>query len=540
MRHLSLIAKDFFQNSPIYRIYLNFLVEHYFEFMTFHWIAIIVLFLMNLKNIKKILSKIDRKTWICLFLIFVFALSIKVINYKSIVYDSGNLEYINFAKNLKEKWSFCRLGNVNNCLEEKIPWYPGGWPYILSMMFLLFGASIKTSILTTVLIGSLLTISIFLLAYVLFENKKLSLISSFLIAIVPLPIKFSLSSHAVIPSLFFLSLAVFFILSSIKINKEKMYLFSFVFSYFAMQIRPGNFYFLVFMWILSFILFSKRDKKEIFKKIKTPFLISLLFIFPLLDVRIFSGLTYGNFWTGEGELIGLEYAKRDLLVLFSFLTDIRMNSFLFIFVVFSICVGIKNRIKPIYLLTFWFLIFSIAMVSYSNYDDLSHRYLISLYAPLVILSAFSITYLTSRVKYQNKTIFLILILIFSSLYVNQNIFSLYKNRGSEEKYLLLIDKKVNDNDILITDHVEVIRFENPNQYLLNIEYEFHRLAKFINEGKKIYYVKYIEPIPSYGGRHCHITNYKGRITDLCELIEENYETEFVGNFGPHELRKIVT
>ena len=156
------IAKQFFESS-FYQTYLSFLSNHYFEFMTFHWIAIIVLFLMNLKNIKKILSKIDRKTWICLFLIFVFALSLRTAKYTNTFYDEGNPEYKLTAKNLKEKWSTCEYGSGEKCLSESVPWHPGGWTYILSLTFLAFGATTKIAMFTTILLGSLTVFSIFLL-----------------------------------------------------------------------------------------------------------------------------------------------------------------------------------------------------------------------------------------------------------------------------------------------------------------------------------------------------------------------------------------
>lgn len=531
-------AVDFFK-SPIYEKYLGFLSNHYFEILTIHWIVIIALFVKNINYFKDFVSKIDKKTILILFIIFSSALFIRTVNYQDVLYDEGSCEYRAAAKFMPNQWIYCQYGNEENCIDKQVPSHPAGWTYILSVMFLIFGANVNVSILTTLFLGSLTTISIFFLSYMMFKKESISLIASSFVAFSPFLIKHSLASNPAIPSMFFLSLTFFIIFLSFEIKKQSLYLLSFLLTIFTMQIRPGNFLFLIAAYILA-VCFFVENKKDFLNQIKKPVLISSLFTIPVWDLRIFSGLSYGNIWTGSGELLGISYIIKDFPRIINFLFNIEMNSFLILFFAIAILFGYKNN--NIKFMIFWFIAFFLSILSFANFDGFVDRYLISLFIPLIILSSFGIHELSKKANKKNLMSFLTILTILIFLFLG-NAFNVGHGNGSPNISLIELSEHVPDEAFLMVNAPEMILFEKPNQNVMAIqplsENNYGLIPKLLKNGTEFYYIKHENLIRNYGNRHCHPVMYDNNITDLCELVEKNYNVTFVKNIGSHDLMKII-
>ena len=163
------------------------------------FISYIIAIYLNRVNIKKILSQIDRKTWVVLFLIFIIALALRIfIPPHAHMRSNPEFREIGFARNLLED------GKIYNLV------FPLGWMFIMSIVFALFGLSNVTAIYTCLALGALTIFPLFLVSFAVTKRKDLALIPPLLLAVYSPHIVWSTTAKVNVPAIFFLLPCIFF------------------------------------------------------------------------------------------------------------------------------------------------------------------------------------------------------------------------------------------------------------------------------------------------------------------------------------------
>ena len=241
-------------------------------------LTIIYFILVNWGIIKREFSKIKKTTWIYLLLIFLLALFTRIIilEHHHIMYIDEPI-YMESAKNLfkENKPLLCEyIGLEKVCRIYKKPL---GWPVLLSYAFMVAGINNYVALNFSAILGSLSVALMFLFAYLVSRKGYVGLISSFILAIFPLHIRFSKSAETNIPSLFFVLVAlIMFMIFAYNKNSIEMLFLSFISLLFATMIRIENMVLIIPMMLLVCTNKVKVEiKKPAFLFIVILFLVSL-------------------------------------------------------------------------------------------------------------------------------------------------------------------------------------------------------------------------------------------------------------------------
>jgi len=233
-------------------------------------------------------------TYFLLFLIFILAILLRFYNLNSYPVgfhqDEASLGY--------NGYSLMLTGKDDN--GNKLPLYidmfgdnrPSGYHYLAIASIKLFGLNEFATRFPGALFGSITIFAIYLLTYAIFKNKKLSLLSSLLLAVSPWHVSVSRASSETIVALFFIILGFSLIIYSLQKERLK-YAFlgtvTLALSFFFYH-TPRVFVPLLYL-ILIIYLFSIG--KEINKRLRNSFVLSFLFlsIFALILVFAVKGGT---------------------------------------------------------------------------------------------------------------------------------------------------------------------------------------------------------------------------------------------------------
>ncbi|MEW5944707.1 MAG: hypothetical protein AB1742_00775 [bacterium] len=187
---------------------------------------------LNGKVLKTLLCGAGRSAWSALVLVFVSALMLRLfIPWHHHVVYVDEAWYMEAAKNILRSMS---AGD-----------YPKeiGWPFILSMVFGVFGVAGSTAIYATVVIGALTSVSVFLLAYVFTGKKEPALAASLLFSLFPAHIRYSACAESNAASLFFVTLTLTFCGLYYREKTNAMIWLAAAALGFTAQIRPENYAF---------------------------------------------------------------------------------------------------------------------------------------------------------------------------------------------------------------------------------------------------------------------------------------------------------
>lgn len=164
---------------------------------------------------------------------------------------------------------------------------PTGYAYLTTLPIKIFGLNEFSARFPGAMLGSLTIIGCFLLAYAIFKNKKIALLSALLVAISPWSIVFSRSSEETLVSLFFVVLGFSLVILSFENQKIKLLIsgISLLFLSFFMYFTPRVFVPLLFAAIIT-LLFNIWHKQKS-TKYKNILLGSFLFLGTLAFFLVF-------------------------------------------------------------------------------------------------------------------------------------------------------------------------------------------------------------------------------------------------------------
>lgn len=222
---------------------INLLIGHYYFFMKALFFGILIAVLFSLRIFTAALKTVDRKTWLLLFLILLSAIALRlycVPHTHHVYFDE--FEHLNVAQNLlyQGKFFITLRGSPVSCDYSTFSLWPPGYSYLLSVFLGVFGDSEAVAYNFSAIMGALSVAAIFVLLFLIFQDKNIGLLGAFLLNVLPVHLKYSGASEAGITSLFFILLALISALLYVR-QKDLRSLFLLIFvSLFAVYTRPEN------------------------------------------------------------------------------------------------------------------------------------------------------------------------------------------------------------------------------------------------------------------------------------------------------------
>ena len=210
-------------------------------------------YVLKNNHIKQESSLPDKKAFLILFILLVFALLIRIFFFTGHVF-SDDAYY--------SKLSF-------NFLHGNFPGNYSGYPIFLlrineivltALSFKLFGFNENASIIFPFLFSLLSIVLIFFLTKEFTKNNKIALLAAFLLSFFPTDIIFASINFADLQNAFFITLGIFLLFKAN--NKKKIYLavLSGLSFFISIQFKENIYYTFILLVILSIYLYQKEKK----------------------------------------------------------------------------------------------------------------------------------------------------------------------------------------------------------------------------------------------------------------------------------------
>lgn len=238
------------------------------QFIFISLFLLIVLILLNSEHLKCFFNTISRNSWFMLLLFFFSALLIR-----TFISSHQHIMYIDEAWYMEAGKNLLQTGNQGD--------YPKsiGWPFILSIIFGIFGVNNWVAIYASLIFGSLTVFSMFFLTFIITKNQNVSLASSLLLSLFAVHIRWSTTAETSVASLFFMILSLFFCFLYYRSGLAKLFWLSLSGIAFAAQFRIEN-YTLPIIFIIGCVIFRRCFFKRNDVKFILPWIIFLLLVAP--------------------------------------------------------------------------------------------------------------------------------------------------------------------------------------------------------------------------------------------------------------------
>jgi hypothetical protein len=363
-------------------------------------------FIKDFNEIKSRFKKIKKHTLITLIVIFLIGLYLRHVY----SFCFSNWLAVSNAIEITKLQELSRLDR------------PKGYPFLLSVAFLIFGSNFDTLIVFNLLISSLSIISVFLLTYVLFKREDMALFSSAIFSLSTFGVFFSGTGTDRVAAVFFviLSFLIFFI--ALEKNSQRMFVMSALLLTFTSWIRME---YIIFFLVFLFFLLKNKHRIKYYNRI---ILVSVLLVFPpifhyFMDIRE---------WTMPAFSITYLFINLPKLLSIAFL--IKTNSFIETLILsgfFSsfVLVGLiktpenKNLFFPVLLALISFILYgsfytTLTMAENSEYFLIAEMSLAILAGyGLFYLNQFFVGYLKTRIHINSIPLILAIISIIFIYYL---------------------------------------------------------------------------------------------------------------------------
>jgi 4-amino-4-deoxy-L-arabinose transferase-like glycosyltransferase len=247
---------------------------------------------------------VKRPFSVAIFYLLFFVLIIKLLYLWDL--SSNPMLLLSIHSDVFDQFRFYSLANsfmTESWLGTAITRYSPAYSYFIAFIFFIFGNNQFYVFAVQMIVGLISIVVFYKTASLLFENRAVGVIASFLAAFYSVYtfyegtlLRASLVGYAHLA-------AFYFILYGLKKEKNKYYFFSGLLLGFSHILRSNYLFVFVFLYLLSLVFFQKR---KLFKPIILLFLGLLVFIAPLNvrnhmlsgDVRI-SRQGPSTFWIGN-------------------------------------------------------------------------------------------------------------------------------------------------------------------------------------------------------------------------------------------------
>lgn len=261
-------------------------------FLEINFFLIIVSVLLNRKNIKKIFSDIDKKTilWLGVIVVVSFVMVCFITErtnriyydehiYASIGQDIAMLKgpVVDHHISLKEgilgsikrvvgRAGICHEGDMRygsmQCYVFEHNKEPNGWPYVLSLVYRVFGAGELQAYLTNNLIFLASIIVVFLLGYLFFNSSLAGILSSLVFALTPEVIIWSNTMASEPSTMFFAALAILSFLIYARLKDNRSLFMAIAVTAFAVNFRHESGMILALVFLVVVLWNPRAFKRE--------------------------------------------------------------------------------------------------------------------------------------------------------------------------------------------------------------------------------------------------------------------------------------
>jgi len=412
-----------FSGIPDNLTYNDWLLDNFFLHNTLVVTGVLFLFFLAMLflNRRELWQEIKIEKKVAIILLFIFLLGFWLRNSKySLGEHTDGWVYAESAKFIIAQGIYvkdCAIGNLQSCRLYEQVLAPPGYPFLISIAYMLFGINTIYACIISGILGSLTILLIFYITKKLFDEKT-GLISALIFALFPYDLLFAGSGHVRSTSLFFIALTIFFYLIAIEKDKIKNWVLLAATLSFAVYVRQENIVLLAPM-VLGLFLFgyftnAKHSKKPIEFKAKLFFVKFLLpaLVFVLTQLPVQRWVTSG--YLGVPSIFSIQsffittpriiadffitknfYAKR--IRGFSMLYN-PLVSICFFASIFFLLKGIKRK-QQLFLSSI-FIVYFLVVTSYSPNVKQSYDYIRQshpLVMPVAIISAFVLDEVNKRI-----------------------------------------------------------------------------------------------------------------------------------------------
>ncbi|NYZ78558.1 glycosyltransferase family 39 protein, partial [Candidatus Micrarchaeota archaeon] len=429
-------------------------------------IAIILLIVYNLNDITKPFKKINRRTWVILFLVFLCGLTIRLFSIPHIhqlYFDE--FSHLNVAENIlySNKSCWCFAGSNQVCEGCQLMPQPPGYPTILALTMGLFGDSEAVAFNTTAVIGSVSIILVFLLLFLTFQDSALALMGAFVFTFIPAHLKYSGTTVLEVFSLFSVVLAMISIEIYLRTKKPSTFSLFLATLLYALNSRVENFLLLIPLSLYILLEEGKEVKRFLKKEYLAPIFIFLVLLIPLAQLISYD-LAIGPPTYTETLQTRLSYLQIQFIpnILFIFF-DIGYTSIVLslLCVLGAIELYFENTKSFIYYSLFFLLFISFYSTlsvggSASTNSDFT-RFAFILYVPLTILSVAGINFIFKKMQF-DRTILIMLLgsAYLISLFPTQNFIFSKDELNGEHEFILSMQHKLPADVYIISYETTII------------------------------------------------------------------------------------
>lgn len=401
------------------------IIEPYF--LATNVVLIFSFLLISLDDIIGFLKKINKRTWIMIFLIFFLGLFIRlfITAHTHRVYFDEDI-YLDIGKEILVRWraALCNNGNNFTCYEYDTMKWSNGHTFFLAIIYLFFGLSESLAFNAIAFISSVSIILIFLIGYLL-KDEKYGLFSALIYTLIPVQIQWS-GTVAAEPTLaFFTILSMFFIIFSLKIKKWSPFFLGLATLAYAIQIKAESIALLP-VAIVLYLLFDNHLKTRFFDN---RFIVAVLMLFILITpylIHIVYASKVDTWGSNEGKF-GLKFAKKNIPEnLIFFINGYYQIEHPLIFSIFAVIGFIFLLVRDKKTLLFLFTWFSTFFLLYgffyagSTIYGADVRYMLSVFIPFALFAGYGLFYINSLfnkvIKNEIRSIILIFVLVLVIFY----------------------------------------------------------------------------------------------------------------------------
>lgn len=464
-----------------------FLSKYYVYLLEVNFFLIVIAFILNFKYIKAIFTRFERKTLILLTLIAVLGVSAVFIRPKihRIYYDEDI--YCSIAQCIAhhKRAVMCNEGYYENneltVFAEEYNKQPASYPYLLSIIFRIFGTNELYAFIYNNLIYGLTAIVIFLIVHMLFDDIFAGLAASLCYVLIPVNLQW-FNTCAVEPSTtFFAGLTILTALIYIR-NKKPVNLFLFTtIAAFAFSFRPESFLIILVVGLI----FLFKDIGVL--KRKELYLCGAIMLVLSSGILLHIYATRNQSWGASGAKFSLEYFKNNFRTNSLFYLNNKMFPVLFtvlgaiglIFYKFKKSIKEKTIILC-WLLPFWAIFLFFYAGTYLLDEGLSLRFSVLSYAPIAIFAGLGISFIRTLLEPKIKFISLILIalVVFNAVWFWPFVRSQSKGESAacrmDHFYTMKFLRLLPENSIVFT--------HNPNMFLIHKQSALQSSTELFNPG----------------------------------------------------------
>jgi len=360
--------------------------------------CIVVLVAINAKAFLKELKK--PKKWVWCVLGFLLILNIVLnLTYPEIIFTQDDeFLYPNYAKSLSE----FNIEEIQNNHTKPI-----GFMFIVSLIFSVFGSSMKYIYLLNAIMGTLSVLAIFVVSYFMFDREDVGLYSAAFMSIFFLNITFANTMEIHSSATLFMLITLISFLFYLRVKTFESKLLALMVLAFTIYIRL-EFLVLIIPVVIFFVLFDKTLKDK-WKENVVLVILFLMFILPeMIYIYIIETLPASPYHSYDTSIFSLERVSQGLSKwgfpglkgVFSPLTLLGW-----------VALFIRNR-KEMFFILSWIISFFIVYFSFWANTII---YLMPIYLMTILVWSAGIVFVTDYIEKVSKTtmrgIFVIVVVV---------------------------------------------------------------------------------------------------------------------------------